>query len=292
MINRVFREVYSMVYSNKIILNYPSVKQHIEQVNLHCFDADKTLQDNINLGDHLSGIVVNWMLREKGLSLETCIGTKDKHNLYAIGSILLMGYQNATVWGSGLPFKPSLLRGLFHTNLLRSLDIRAVRGPYTRKVLLELGHKCPDVYGDPAVLMPMIYKQTTMEKTQDYIVIPHFSTYVENSTTESNNDVISMHTTNYKSVIDRICRSRIVISSSLHGIILAESYGVPAIFYQDRPERFNFKYYDWYKSTGREVSIAHSVEEAKHMEPMMPPNLNSMRGSLLETFPYDLWIKR
>lgn len=291
-INRILREVYAMICSNRIILDYPTVKQSARHVNLHFFDADKTLQDNINLGDYLSKIVVNWMLKNKGLSLETCIGTKDKRNLYAIGSVLLMGYQNATVWGTGLPFEPSLLRGLFHTRLIRSLDVRAVRGPYTRKALTKLGHKCPGVYGDPVVLMPMIYAQTTTNKTHDYTIIPHFSTYAETVATKTEDFVLSMHTTNYKSVIDSICRSRVVISSSLHGIILAESYGVSAIFYQDRPDRFNFKYYDWYESTGRRASIAHSVEEAKRMLPMVLPSLTIMRKNLLETFPYDLWLKQ
>lgn len=98
-----------------------------------------------------------------------------------------------------------------------------------------------------------------------------------------------MKTDNYKSVIDAICSSEVVLSSSLHGLILAESYGVPAVFFQDRPDRFNFKYEDWYRSTGREFQVCHSLEEARYANPIELPELDGLRKGLLDSFPYDLW---
>lgn len=82
-----------------------------------------------------------------------------------------------------------------------------------------------------------------------------------------------------------------VYSSSLHGIILAESYGVPSVFLRQGMEEEMLKYYDWYFATGRyEVRSATSLAEAKETEPMKLPELEELREGLLQSFPYDLWI--
>lgn len=100
--------------------------------------------------------------------------------------------------------------------------------------------------------------------------------------------MISTH--NYKYFIDEIVKSEKIISSSLHGIILAESYGVPAILLNEGIDNQLIKYYDWYYSTGRKsVKIANSIEEALSMEPMDLPDLTNMRNDLINSFPYDLW---
>ncbi len=99
-----------------------------------------------------------------------------------------------------------------------------------------------------------------------------------------------MNTNDYKSVIDEIAASEIVYTSSLHGIILAESYGVPAIFFRGLGKSKDFKYLDYYYSTGRkDVKIAESFEEALTMKPLPLPDLSKMQQDLLESFPYDLW---
>ena len=41
-------------------------------------------------------------------------------------------------------------------------------------------------------------------------------------------------------------KAKLVISSSLHGIILAETYGIPAILLMDKVTNNMFKYNDYY----------------------------------------------
>ena len=83
-----------------------------------------------------------------------------------------------------------------------------------------------------------------------------------------------------------------MISSALHGIILAECYGIPAVFLRQGVEREEMKYLDWYRSTGRETfSIADSLEEALRIPPSPMPDeekLEEMRKNLFQAFP-DLW---
>ena len=84
--------------------------------------------------------------------------------------------------------------------------------------------------------------------------------------------------------------SCLVISSSLHGIILAESYGIPAIFLGQNMEYEIIKFYDWYYSTGRKnVVIANSLDDALQMTPMALPQLEEMQKNLMMAFPNDLW---
>lgn len=102
--------------------------------------------------------------------------------------------------------------------------------------------------------------------------------------------MLSMNTNDYQHVIDEIVSSEVVYTSSLHGIILAETYGVPAVFFRGLPKFKDFKYYDWYQSTGRmEIKIAEDYEEALNMTPLPLPNLERLIEGLLESFPYDLW---
>ena len=288
--NRLISELNSMLNANRMILGYGNLKTKRNCVNLHYYHSE-IVSDNYyknNLGDYLSKIVVEWMCKRGGVSLSNEI--KGMKHLYAIGSIILMGYQNATIWGTGFPFKPSFLRGFPHKSPIRKLDVRCVRGPQTKKILEKLGHKCAEVYGDPAVLMPLIYTPEKSEKALDFVVIPHFSTeeYMKNKV--SKDQIVSMNTDDYKKVIDRICSAKKVISSSLHGIILAESYGVPAVFLNTWQERFKFKFEDWYLSTNRHPDYSvKSIEDAIQAEIVMPQNIKELQNNLINSFPYDLW---
>lgn len=168
----------------------------------------------------------------------------------------------------------------------RKLDIRAVRGPVTAQVLRENGYTCPQIYGDPAILLPLIYPGRRPEKKKKYVVIDH---YMKRKTT--GDDRLSIRTGDYRTFLDKILEAEVVYSSSLHGIILAESYGVPSVFLRQGMEEEMLKYYDWYFATGRyEVRSATSLAEAKETEPMKLPELEELRDGLLQSFPYDLWI--
>ena len=101
-----------------------------------------------------------------------------------------------------------------------------------------------------------------------------------------------MNSDNYKSVIDQIVSCEYVISSSLHGIILAESYNVPAIYFNGKPGRQQFKFKDYYLGTGRtDFPLVTSLVEAYDSYAPKLPDLSELREGLLKSFPYDLWEK-
>lgn len=238
---------------------------------------------NENLGDYLSKVVITHLVPNK-----THYNTLSQPiTLYGIGSILGFRCQNAVVWGSGIlnPNKKYLYR-----ICLSELDIRAVRGPNTRKLLLSMGKKCPKIYGDPAILMPYIFKPKNCKKEYNVSLILHYSndTSFEFYGREKIN-CINIMTTNYEFFITEIIKSKRIISSSLHGIILAEAYRVPAVLLLKEGHSL-FKFEDYYISTGRnDIIVTHSIEEALKICPMPLPDFHEMQDKLLNSFPYDLW---
>ncbi len=264
------------VHRDDIILTDFSRTTNKNMINLHWWKMHGELQ---NVGDYISTVVVDYVKGYYNLSNDVPKDNKTKH-LYAIGSIVDGGYQNATIWGSGL------LRGSdkYIWRNLRRLDIRAVRGPKTRNVLINNGYKCPEIYGDPAILMPKIYQPVNIEKKQKFGLV-YCCRY-----DDRNEMSISPLVRDYKVFIDKIVQSERIISSSLHGIILAESYGVPAVLL-DEGNMNLFKYEDYYYSTGRtKFPIAKSIDEAMNVEPVQIPDFSDMRKNLLKAFPTDLWF--
>lgn len=240
-----------------------------------------------NLGDSLSYVVYHWMLARKNLTPES--KAKKTCHLMGIGSIVAEKQFDSVIWGSGIHTLAKLYK-LFKWRKVVKYDIRALRGPITQTMMLKSGYDCTDiVYGDPAVLMPKIYMPESSPKKYDVSVINHFSIQSEQ---EGTLHQINIQTKDYRYFIDEIVASKFVISSSLHGIILAESYGVPAIFLNEQGKMYPeiIKYFDWYLSTGRNhIQIAGSMEEALQMKPLELPDLSTMQNQLLDSFPYDLW---
>lgn len=237
-----------------------------------------------NLGDYLSKIVVSHFI-PKNQNYNNKFGKEI--TLYAIGSILGFRTQNAVVWGSGILEDNKL--PLFEL-CLSKLDIRAVRGPKTYERLIKLGKKVPKVFGDPAILMPFIYLPP--QKPKKYaisLILNHMNRDFE--IPKSNINKIEILTSDYENFINQIVQSRKIISSSLHGIILAETYGIPAILLLHENQSM-FKYKDYYYSTGRyDITVAHNVADALTMQPMQLPNLKSMQEALIKSFPNDIFIK-
>lgn len=248
--------------------------------------------DDVNLGDILAETVTKYMLERKELSLSAPARRPYTH-LMTIGSVLGgRGLFDATVWGSGIrSFSETAFLGI--RRRIQTLDVRAVRGPITRSILQQAGRcDCPEVYGDPAVLMPLFYEPDATEKSGKIGLVSHFLSPLEipaeyrDRITE-----LEIRTDDERAFIDALRACDRVVSASLHGIILAEAYGIPAVFLNVNRDRELLKYFDWYFSTGRQAfPTAHSVEEALRIDPPAVPDLSDMRDRLLQTFPYDLWL--
>lgn len=289
--NYVYKELPYIIRRNSINARYLDIPARKNRVNIFQYHPERHFGfkgNPYNLGDSLGEVIVQFLLEQKGIDMDAPV-SKTKH-LNCVGSNIFGSYQDATIWGSGaFPRYPTKKQYFCQKLSGRKLDIRAVRGPLTREVLQKLGYNCPETYGDPAILMPMIYNPN-IEKKYHSLVIPQYFYEKKFRAAHPNERMVSMNTNDYKHVIDEIVASEIVITSSLHGIILAEAYGVPAVFFRGLRKSIDFKYHDWYCSTGRDdITLSDTYEEALETTPPPLPDLSGLVKGLLDTFPYDLW---
>ncbi len=286
-------EIPLIIHANSINARYLDIPAKKNRVNVFQYHPERFYGERLylnqpyNLGDSLGDVIIRFLLGLKNIDIDKPV-SRTKH-LYCVGTNIQGAYQSATIWGSGI-FPPEKRREAFlQKHCGRKLDIRAIRGPLTRDVVLQYGHKCPDVYGDPAILLPMIYSPN-VQKVRERLVIPQFFNEIEFRETHPNEYMISMNTADYKSVINEILASEIVYTSSLHGIILAEAYGIPAVFFRGLAPACDFKYLDYYMSTGRDnVTLSGSFEDALCRPTPPVPDLSRLKENLLNSFPYDLW---
>lgn len=237
-----------------------------------------------NLGDCLAPVIFDWMIKQNNIDLHH---VKQKVHLMTIGSLVGAARFDSVIWGSGIMNAYNLSNMIKHRKYVK-YDLRAVRGPLTAAYLKEAGYNLEGVvYGDPGVLMPLIYNPQVKKKYK-YGLISHHTKMINYKSDDCK--TIDIRTSNYQSFINDILSCDKILSASLHGIILAESYNIPAVFINDGVNDQIMKYIDWYYSTNRfDFRSAATVEQAIQIEPMELPNLDKMRENLLKTFPIDLW---
>lgn len=189
-----------------------------------------------------------------------------------IWSILSNSNKNALVWWSGIISKKE--------NVNKPHKIYSVRWPKTRERLLELWYDCPEIYGDPALLIRNFYTPKT-QKTYQLWIIPHYVDYekVCNLQLPKNVKIINILDPIEK-VIDEIYSCEKTISSSLHGIIVSHTYNIPSIWvefskklagdgvkFEDYFLSVWLEPYQWYNySTLPEISEIINLINVKHSQ--------------------------
>jgi pyruvyltransferase len=210
-----------------------------------------------------------------------------RDRLLSIGSIMHMAKTDDTVWGTGVNGKVADSAYTFER-----LDIRAVRGPLTRQWLSARGIDAPAIYGDPALLVPALFPEFTaaaQEKRHRLTIVPNFHDYPLLADAPEAIDPRG----DFREVITRIVQSERVIASSLHGVILAEAFGVPVVALKSSTEP-PFKYNDYFEGTGRtDVPIAESLSTAERLLKSQLANDKPLSDwsaePLQRAFPTDLW---
>jgi pyruvyltransferase len=238
-----------------------------------------------NFGDEFGVEIVRRML---GRNLRTCDLWKYKKRrspgVLALGSILHFTIERDVIWGTGVnpTWKPD--------HKCQSLDIRAVRGPLTRSFVQEnWGLTVPPVYGDPAMLAKRLFPDKQWNPVRTYGVIPH------HHDTHAIDDVnVMLPSQHWNVVLDYILGCELVISSSLHGIVLAEAFGVPSRWLRSSTlpsiETENeFKYNDYYACTDRSLNDWSKTVQDALVAGGKEPFSNFDPNPLIRAFPREMF---
>jgi hypothetical protein len=192
-------------------------------------------QDN-NFGDLLSPYIFDYY------NLNYKFTEKDSANTLCIGSIARLANDNALILGSGTASKKYKLNP--------NSTYKFVRGPLTRKYVIRDGGVCPDIYGDPALLLPKFCKES--KKEYKIGIVPHFVDYKFAKENFPKYNIIDVINQDPLVVAQEITKCEKIISSSLHGIIAAHAYGIPAAWIKlsKKVKGDDTKFYDYFMSVG------------------------------------------
>ncbi len=235
-----------------------------------------------NFGDEMSPFIVS---RLAGQQVEYRSGPG---KLLAIGSIFFALCDRDHVWGAGLA-KPEHVQ--FATKA-QKVTYHAVRGPRTHSVLRSRGIDCPAVYGDPAILLPHLVSNDISPRKPVGVVLHYDHRKAGREAFRDSSIMVDVENPLARVVCD-ILSCEVILTSSLHGLIIAEAYGRPALLLiPGSPASCNlFKYEDYFESTDRElvfrdftkdISIDVLVEIARNIpRPKFPP-----ADALVRAFPF------
>lgn len=200
-------------------------------------------------------------------------------NYLCIGTLLdAVNYSNAQtiVWGSGVSGQE---RSFVHPEKKMS-----IRGPKTKEFCDRYGVHCPEVYGDPALLLPLVYQprrgvqcsiaassvQEVQKASYRLGIIPHVvdlhHPVIEEIREKYTDEILIIDLAHYKKwtdVIDQICSCEHILSSSLHGLIVSDAYQVPSCWIEltGKISGGHFKYYDYAASVNRSFDTPFRIEK-------------------------------
>lgn len=264
--------------------------------------------ENENFGDALS-VFISRKLYNKPVALSPAtrcnavfIGSLlhcflTKKNLLARMPFLL--FPAVSVWGAGFIERPDLVQ----QKLLRRLDVYACRGYLTLESLKSshcAGVAKNVVIADPGILAGRLTDTAGTEKKYSLGVIPH---YVDKNSpllsgVKVENSVVIDIQQKPETVIRRISECENIISSSLHGLIAADSLNIPNVrmVLSDKISGGDYKYNDYYSAFGLDEHEKIILAQREFTDKDLPgikagyrirqEEVTRMQDALLAVFPF------
>jgi len=204
-----------------------------------------------NFGDTLNSELIRLITGEAPTIVNNKFDNPKNEIIYmAIGSVLGWADRNTIIWGTG---KMSITDNTMFKE--KPKQICAVRGPLTRKEIIKRGFECPEVYGDPALLMPYFYRPINYNPKYEIGIIPHhIDKYLipELKKQFPYAHFIDIQSDIYQ-FIDEVFKCKCIITSSLHGQIIADAYNIPNAWIKlsDKVLGHGFKMADYHASVKR-----------------------------------------
>jgi len=265
-----------------------------------------------NFGDEIGPAVILGLLeRHFGTTTNVPVynlahGPKGRPScLFNLGSIWhMIDPKKDSVWGTGFnPHANGWQRG--SEKGATEMQIYAVRGPKSLEALQKSNArfiKSDDFsFGDPALMMASLWPELKSAKPdREVCFVPHHNdrTFARKEW-ETMEHVFWPDKYHFREMTKEITKCKLVLSSSLHGLIVAEAYGIPARWVQftskDRQATAvtegHFKYDDYFLATGRkDINPASTIAEGKQLGGLEPIHFDVEKFE--KSFPYHLFEVR
>ena len=236
-----------------------------------------------NFGDSMSPIIFEKLT---GAKASWCpVGSKNKH-VTLIGSFINEGNRNTHVFGTGfLKTMPASADAHYHV----------VRGPLSREMVVQHGGKCPRLFCDPGLLVSKFWPSKNKARTRLGIVFHHreHKLKIDLFNQVSKDDrfkVLDIRST--FEFLEELEDCHTLISSTLHGLVAAHAYGIPAIWMKptNKPLGTGIKFVDYLKSVDlpSDPSIPRTANDliklSKEAQTPTGSKVESMQNMFLEQF--------
>ena len=250
----------------------------------------------VNFGDEVQKDIIPLIF---GFKIIPCSDAKEAE-LFSVGSILfslpLMNIKkNIYIWGSGFISKEKVIK---EEEIIPKIHFAAVRGQYTLQRINKIAKTELHIpLGDPGLLANIVFPENP-NKT-DKIGIVHHYIDADNPIVEKlrNNKkfLIINPLDSPKEVASQISSCKFIVSSSLHGLIFADSYRIPNahIHFSDKVYGGEYKFKDYDSGIGKshlefDIDKIFDEEYIKQLIKQYKPidNLETIQRNLIDTFPY------
>lgn len=225
--------------------------------------------DYINFGDELNLYIVEYLTKKKINRVAPI-----QSELVGIGSILNLFPKRKLiypVWGTGTLYPQNIENEIIYSPTL-------LRGPLTNS-LFKRNLNVP--YGDPGILSSIIWKESG-EKKYDWGLVVHHSqekeAWVQKIIKNTKNSIlISVKNENMEQLMLQFSNCKNIASTSLHGLVVADSYKIPNIWLWDNNlhKGGQWKFFDYFSGIQR-----------TNIENLNPNNIESLSGINLNVNSY------
>lgn len=250
----------------------------------------------LNWGDKLNPLVARMLSGRNPAPRQLVLNPKFEPVNYMIGSVLgFIREPSSVIYGTGFIKYDQ-------EPLVNTMKICSVRGPLSEDKLFQYGIKPSGIYGDMALVLPEYFRPDVKREKGRIGIISHF---------REKND---LYWNRFKDgsyinidisgevcdVVKKVISCDYVISSSLHGLIVADAYKVPSVWVRpsSNPSGDFFKFHDYLKSVGRKVQdpaifsdhVSFSEVEAKVELGKLPFSADELISACpFGTVPKRLW---
>lgn len=270
-----------------------------------------------------------------GVSVQRAGFDQDSERIVAVGTIG-SNQRNGILhfWGTGVDAERNAVDPETRSYLRppnTEFHVHALRGPNSARTLRAVGIDVPEVFGDPVWMLPRFWPMAEVKKRYKLGVILHLSELAERSPQskpkpdlhrygipEGMRDDIHIINTLCEATYDglyqkvaEIVSCDMIVSTSLHGLVIAETYGIPCCWFatygtgegkalelNNSRHRVEHRVRDFYSGVGRETVSAYCLSRSKvtHWDKVMDwvgstwTPLGYDDRALIEAFPVPLAV--